>query len=72
MSSCETEDGYKWIVRCRDHYSGKCDVGGTKGKTTTEIFPIVIMIMVSTLVPSILQSDNGGEFLGETLKAVNQ
>eukprot|EP00804_Cyclotella_cryptica_P004655 CCRYP_019463-RA/>CCRYP_019463-RA protein AED:0.36 eAED:0.31 QI:0/-1/0/1/-1/0/1/0/28 len=28
--------------------------------------------MASTLAPSILQSDNGGEFLGETLKAVNQ
>jgi hypothetical protein len=28
--------------------------------------------MASTLVPSILQSDNGGEFRGKTLKAVNR
>ncbi len=72
MSSCETDDGYKWIVRYRDHHSGKCDVGATKSKTAQEIAPVVIRIMASTLVPNILQSDNGGEFLGETLKAVNR
>ena len=71
MSSCETEEGYKWIVHYRDHHSGKCDVGATKTKTAAEIAPVVIRIMSSTLVPNILQSDNGGEFLGETLKAVN-
>ena len=72
MSFCETDDGYKWIVRYRDHHSGKCDVGATKSKTAQEIAPVVIRIMASTLVPNILQSDNGGEFLGETLKAVNR
>ena len=72
MTSCETEDGYKWIVRYRDHHSGKCDVGATKNKTSAEIAPVVIRNMASALVPSILQSDNGGEFLGKTLKAVNR
>jgi hypothetical protein len=72
MSSCETNDGYKWIVRYRDHHSGKCDVGATKTKTAKEVAPVIIRIMASTLVPSILQSDNGGEFLGETVKAVNR
>ena len=58
-------------MRYRDHHSGKCDVGATKGKTSQEVAPVVIRIMASTLVPNILQSDNGGEFLGDTLKAVN-
>ena len=72
MSSNETEDGFKWIVRYRDHHSGKCDVGATKGKTAAEIAPVVIRIMASTLIPNILQSDNGGEFLGETVAMVNR
>ena len=37
MSSCETDDGYKWIVRYRDHHSGKCDVGTSKSKTAQEL-----------------------------------
>eukprot|EP00804_Cyclotella_cryptica_P026201 CCRYP_009787-RA/>CCRYP_009787-RA protein AED:0.05 eAED:0.02 QI:0/-1/0/1/-1/0/1/0/72 len=72
MTSNETEDGFKWIVRYRDHHSGKCDVGATKGKTAAEIAPVVIRIMASTLIPNILQSDNGREFLGETLEMVNR
>ena len=47
-------------------------MGATKSKTAQEIAPVVIRIMASTLVPNILQSDNGGVFLGETLKAVNR
>eukprot|EP00804_Cyclotella_cryptica_P017140 CCRYP_003367-RA/>CCRYP_003367-RA protein AED:0.05 eAED:0.02 QI:0/-1/0/1/-1/0/1/0/72 len=72
MCSCETDDGYNWIVRYRDHHSGKCDVGATKGKTAAEVAPVVIRIMASNLIPNILQSDNGGEVLGETIKAVNR
>eukprot|EP00804_Cyclotella_cryptica_P001560 CCRYP_003764-RA/>CCRYP_003764-RA protein AED:0.06 eAED:0.01 QI:0/-1/0/1/-1/0/1/0/69 len=68
MCSCETDDGYNWIVRYRDHHSWKCDVGVTKGKTAAEVAPVVICIMASNLIPNILQSDNGGEFLGETIR----
>jgi len=46
--------------------------GATKSKTAAEIAPVVIRIMASMLVPNILHSDNGGEFLGETVKAVNR
>ncbi len=59
MSSCETEEGYKWIVHYRDHQSGKSDVDATKMKTAAEIAPVVIRIMSSMLVPNILQLDNG-------------
>jgi hypothetical protein len=72
MTSNETEDGFKWIVHYRDHHSGKCDICATKGKTAAEIAPVVIRIMASTLIPNILQSDNGGEFLGETLAMINR
>ena len=71
MTSCETEEGYKWVVHYRDHHSGKCDDDATKNKTSAEIAPVIIRIMASTLVSSILQLDNGGEFLGKTLKAIN-
>ena len=40
--------------------------------SAAETAPVIIRIMVSMLVPNILQSDNGGEFLGETIKAVNR
>eukprot|EP00804_Cyclotella_cryptica_P019759 CCRYP_009665-RA/>CCRYP_009665-RA protein AED:0.39 eAED:-0.54 QI:0/0/0/0.33/1/1/3/0/338 len=72
MCSNETQDGYKWIVRYRDHHSGKCDVGATKGKTAEEVAPVIKRIMASNLVPNVLQSDNGGEFLGETVKMLNK
>eukprot|EP00804_Cyclotella_cryptica_P013319 CCRYP_019812-RA/>CCRYP_019812-RA protein AED:0.05 eAED:0.05 QI:0/-1/0/1/-1/1/1/0/72 len=72
MTSNETEEGFKWILRYRSHHSGKCDVGAMKGKTAAERAPVVIRIMASTLIPNILQSDNGGEFLGETLEMVNR
>eukprot|EP00804_Cyclotella_cryptica_P010559 CCRYP_018798-RA/>CCRYP_018798-RA protein AED:0.45 eAED:0.45 QI:0/-1/0/1/-1/0/1/0/94 len=41
-------------------------------KAAAEVAPVIIRIMASTLVPSILQSDNGGEFLGETVRVVNR
>eukprot|EP00804_Cyclotella_cryptica_P015879 CCRYP_006375-RA/>CCRYP_006375-RA protein AED:0.05 eAED:0.02 QI:0/-1/0/1/-1/0/1/0/72 len=72
MCSSETEDGYKWIVRYRDHHSGKCNVGATKEKTAVAVALVIIQIMASNLVPNILQSDNGGEFLGKTVKVVNK
>jgi hypothetical protein len=44
----------------------------TRDKTLAEIALVVIRIMASTLVLNILQSDNGGDFLGKTLKTVNR
>ena len=72
VSSCETDEGYKWIVQYRDHHSGKCDIGVTKETTVIEVALVIIRIMAYTLVPSILQSNNGGGFLGKTVKAVNR
>ena len=72
MISRETKGGYKWILRYVDHHSGKSDVRASKDKTAAHIAPIIIRIMASTLVPCILQSDNRGEFLGETVAAVNR
>jgi hypothetical protein len=70
MSSCKTDDGFKWIVWYMDHHSGKCDFRATQDKTAAEITPVVIRIMTLTLIPNIIQSDIGGEFLGETINAI--
>jgi len=66
MSSCEMEDGCTWIVHYQDHHSGKCEIGATKEKTAAQKAPIVNKSMSSMLVPNVLQSDNGGEFLRDT------
>jgi hypothetical protein len=67
----DTKGGYKWILRYIDHHSETSDVGASKDKTAAHIAPIIIRIMALTLIPCILQSYNGGEFLGETV-AVNR
>ena len=66
------EGGYESIVQYRDHPFGKCDKGTTIVTTAAQIAPVGIRIMVPTLVPNILQSDNSGKFLGETWNAVNR
>ena len=69
MSSAETEDRYKWIIRYQYHHLGKYDV---KEKRAVVIAPVAICIVASNLISNILQSGNGGEFLSETIKAVNR
>lgn len=59
MSLCETDDGFRWIVQYKDHRSGRCDVGATINKSAAEIVPVVKRIMASTLIPNIIQTDNG-------------
>ena len=72
MSSCETEDGFKWIARYCDHHNRKCNVEAARDKTAAKIDPTVIRIMASTIVPILLQSDDGGDIHEETIKAVNR
>jgi hypothetical protein len=57
-------DGYNWILRYRDHLSGYSHVALLFSKESIEVGFEVLKIMSSTVIPDILQSDNGGEFLG--------
>ena len=65
-------DGYTWILRYRDHLSGYSHVAPLFSKESIEVGFEVVKIMSSTVIPDILQSDNGGEFLGKCIEMVNE
>ena len=64
-------DGYNWILCYRDHLSGYSRVAPLFSKESIEVGLEVLKIMSSTVIPDILQSDNGGEFLGKCIAMVN-
>ena len=72
MTSQQDPDGYCWILRLVDHLSGFGAVRALKSKTSEECAIAIIQILCSFPDFDILQSDNGGEFLGETVKILNE
>lgn len=72
MTSQQDPDGYCWILRLVDHLSGFGAVRALKSKTSEEYAIAIIQILCSFPDFDILQSDNGGEFLGETVKILNE
>ncbi len=68
----QQDDGYCWILRLIDHLSGFGAVKALKSKTSKECGIAIIQILSSFPDFVILQSDNGGEFLGHTIKYVNE
>ena len=70
MSSQEFA-GYKWILRYHDHHSGFAHVGVLHTKTAKECGKELIKILSTAIVPEVLQSDNGGEFLGDCIRLIN-
>jgi len=72
MTSQPDPDGYCWILVLYDHHSGFGAAKALKSKTSKEVSIAVIQILCSFPDFDILQSDNGGEFLGETVKSVNK
>jgi hypothetical protein len=59
-------DEYKWVLRAIDVNSGHGVSIVQKGKTALETGTNVAAIWAMYGCPSIIQSDNGGEFLAET------
>lgn len=72
MSSQEDPKGYKWILRLVDHLSNHGHVRPLFTKTAEECGTAIIQILSSSIDFDILQSDNGGEFLGKTIEFVNK
>jgi hypothetical protein len=72
MTSQQDPAGYCWILCLYDHHSGFGSVKALKSKTSKECGIAVTQILCSHPDFEILQSDNGGEFLGETVKYVNK
>jgi hypothetical protein len=58
------EDGFKWILRYIDHLMGFAHVACLKSKKAATVGQAMVKILSVAVVPDILQSDNGGEFLG--------
>ncbi len=61
-------DGYTWLLHYQDHLSGYSHVAPLFTKKSEEVEFEVLKIMSITVIPDILQSDNGGEFLGHCIK----
>ena len=72
MTSQPTDEGYKWILRYHDHLSGFGHVASLKNKSAVETGDKLIQILGTAPLPNILQSDNGGEFLGHCKDLVNK
>ena len=72
MSSQRDPAGYCWILRLIDHNSGFGATAPLKTKKAEECSIAIAKILSSNVDFNILQSDNGGEFLGETVKLVNE
>ncbi len=56
---------HKWILRYDDHLSAFSHVRCLKSKASAEVAQALIKIILSSIIPKILQSDNGSEYLGE-------
>ena len=68
----QQDEGYCWILRLIDHLSGFGAVKALKSKTSKECGIAIIQILSFFPDLAIIQSDNGGEFLGETIKYINK
>jgi hypothetical protein len=62
---------YRWIQCYVDHHSGFAHVACLKRKMSLLVGRALAKIM-STVIPQLLQSDNGGEFLGKCLAYVKE
>ena len=72
MTSQPSDDGHKWILRYVDHHSGFGYVTALKNKTAVETGNKLMALLGMAPTPDIIQSDNGGEFLGHCLDLINK
>jgi hypothetical protein len=65
-------NGYEYILRYIDHLSGFSHVAALKSKAAGPIGMKLIEILSCSIVPEILQSDNGSEFLGHCIALIKK
>lgn len=63
-SQPDPSTGDKWIMRYADHLSGYAFVRCMPTKESKNTGTALVQILSQSVVPQILQSDNGSEFLG--------
>jgi hypothetical protein len=64
--------GFQYILRYVDHLSGFSHVDVLKTKSSEEVGMKLIRIFSCAIIPEILQSDNGSEFLGFCIRLIKQ
>jgi len=63
---------FKWILRYVDHFSGFSHVAALKDKSSVQVGNALMRILSTAVLPEILQSDNGKEFLGYCIKMIKE
>jgi hypothetical protein len=64
--------GYKWILCYVDHLSGFAHVAPLKTKKAAVVRRALVCIMTTTVLPKILNSDNGSEFLCKFIEFIKK
>ena len=64
--------GYEYILRYVDHLSGFSHVAPLKSKEAHPIGMELIKIFSTSMIPEILQADNGSEFLGDCIDLIRE
>ena len=68
-----TKDGvFTWILRYVDHFSGFSHVAALKDKSSKSVGNALMRILSTAVLPEILQSDNGKEFLGYCINIIKE
>ena len=68
-----TKDGvFTWILRYVDHFSGFSHVAPLKDKSSRSVGNALMSILSTAVLPEILQSDNGKDFLGYCIKMIKE
>ena len=60
--------GYRYVLTVKCCFSKFCWLFPLKGKSAGEVCAILKALFVKEGAPTIIQSDNGGEFIGEVVK----
>jgi hypothetical protein len=65
-------NGCNQILRYVDHLSGFSHVAVLRSKESEEVGLKLIQILATAMIPEILQSDNGSEFLGDCIQLLKE
>ena len=65
-------NNYKWILCYVDHHSGFAHIACLKNKKAETVGKEMVRILSTAVIPEVLQSDNGGEFLGECVRLIRK
>ncbi len=63
-------EGVRYVLRYVDHLSGFSYVDTLKTKSAEEVGVKLLKILSTAVIPELLQSDNGNEFLGKCIEII--